>query len=478
MAIRFWGVIWLCLLSCATAPRIVAAQRPNVLVILADDLGSRDLQVDGSTFHETTALDSLASQGVRLTNFYSSHSVCSPTRAALMTGKAPQRVGITDWIHPASGVALPTNEQTLGEAFRDAGYQTAYFGKWHLGEADADQPTHHGFEQAIGVNRVGQPASYYFPFRRQPDTSTIWDVPNFEQGQPNDYLTDVLTQRVTDFLRHRDTTRPFMLCLGHYAVHTPIEPPIDLADKFRIKRASVYHDSPTPTAPAPFDAISRGRQDSAEYAAMVASLDLNVGRLLQTLAELGLDENTIVVFTSDNGGLCTLTGQRPGPTCNLPWRAGKGWLYEGGIRVTCLIRWPSGLKPATVDVPGYTADLYPTLLELCDLPARPEQCLDGRSLARALRGEADRVLTQRSLAWYYPHDHGSGHRAGAALRHGNWKLVRFFADNRTELYDLKADPGETLDVSREHPQQLQSLAQELDEWIASTTPDGGRTGDQ
>lgn len=473
-------LLCLCLLSFAVAPRNAVAQRPNVIVILADDLGCRDLQVDGSVFHETPALDAFAQQSVRMTNFYSSHPVCSPTRAALMTGKAPQRLGITDWIHPASGVALPAEEQTLGEAFRDAGYQTAYFGKWHLGESDADQPTHHGFEQAFGVNRAGQPASYYFPFRRQADEATIWDVPDFEKGQPHDYLTDVLTQRAIDYLRHRDASRPFLVCLGHYAVHTPIEPPVDLAAKFRIKRESVFHGTPTPTVPALNDAVSRGRQDSAEYAAMVASLDLNVGRLLQTLTELGLDDNTIVVFTSDNGGLCTLAGQKPGPTCNLPWRAGKGWLYEGGIRVSCLIRWTNTLQPAMLDVPAYTADLYPTLLELCDLPAQPEQCLDGRSLARALRSEADPVLTERSLAWYYPHDHGSGHRAGAAIRRGNWKLVHYFADNRMELYDLKTDPSETSDVSGEHPQQLQTLARALGEWITNTTeqrPDGGRTGD-
>jgi arylsulfatase A-like enzyme len=196
---------------------------------------------------------------------------------------------------------------------------------------------------------------------------------------------------------------------------------------------------------------------------------MNVGRLLQTLGELGLDDNTIVVFTSDNGGLCTLSGKRPGPTCNLPWRAGKGWLYEGGIRVTCLVRWPRGLQPTTVAVPAYTADLYPTLLELCELPAEPVQCRDGRSLARVLRGEPDPVLTERSLAWYYPHDHGSGHRAGAALRHGNWKLIRYFATDQTELYDLASDPGEQHEVSREHPEFVQSLVRELDMWIANTT---------
>ncbi len=441
-----------------------------MLVVLIDDLGRSDVQVDGSTFHETPRLNALAMSGVRFTDFYSSHPVCSPTRAALMTGKAPQRVGITDWIHPSSGIALPAAETTLGEDFQSHGYQTAYFGKWHLGESDADQPTQHGFEVARGVNRAGQPASYDFPFRRPGDKPSIWDVPDFEQGREGDYLTDVLTGCVIDFLRQRDAQRPFLVCLGHYAVHTPIEPPAGLPEKYRARCAQLYGDSETPTLGAAFDSISRARQDRADYAAMLENLDVNVGRLLDALDELRLRDNTIVVFTSDNGGLCTLAGRQPGPTCNLPWRSGKGWLYEGGIRVSCFVSWPAGLRPATTAVPGYTADLYPTLLDLCGLPAQPTQCLDGRSLAGALRGVPDASLLERPLAWYYPHDHGSGHRAGAAIRHGNWKLVHYLAGSQSELYDLASDPGESTDLSALYPDKTRVLLGELQDWIRSTTP--------
>jgi len=454
---------------CSRQAHAATPSHPNVLIFLIDDLGRTDLRVDGSAFHDTPRLDALAQSGVRFTTFYANCPVCSPTRAALMTGTVPQRVGITDWIHPQSGVALPAEEMTLGEAFQSHGYQTAYVGKWHLGEADAVQPVQHGFQWTQAVNRAGQPATYYFPFRRAEGKSTIWDVPDLEDGARGEYLTDALTSCAIKFLQEHDAQRPFLLCIGHYAVHTPIEPPAELLEKYRARRTQLYGASETPTLAAPFDALSRARQDDASYAAMVENLDTNVGRVLDALDNLNLRDNTIVLFTSDNGGLCTLAGKRSGPTCNLPWRSGKGWLYEGGIRVPCFIAWPGHLQPATSDVPGYTADLYPTLLDLCGLPARPQQCLDGRSLTFALHGTADASLADRPLAWYYPHDHGSGHRAGAAIRQGSWKLVHYFADNRSELYNLVADPGESIDVSAQQPETARRLLESLQAWIKSTT---------
>lgn len=442
--------------------------RPNVIILLIDDLGRSDLGIDGSTFHETPRLDALARSGVRFTDFYSAHSVCSPTRAALMTGKTPQRLGITDWIAPGSGVALPAAEITLGEAFRAHGYQTAYVGKWHLGEADADHPTRHGFEWTRGVNRAGQPGSYYPPYRRPGTSGSVWDVPDYGNSRPGDYLTDLLTTSAIEFLRKRDPQRPFLLCLAHYAVHTPIQPPANLPQKYKDKRARFYGDSKTPMIPAPFNTASRARQDNSDYAAMVENLDANVGRIVDAIAELGLQDNTILVFTSDNGGLCTLPRDQIAPTCNLPWRGGKGWLYEGGIRVPTFISWPAQLRPGTNTTPAITTDLYPTLLELCGLPPQPTQHLDGRSLGKTLRGEPDSLLAERSLAWYYPHKHGSGHRPGAALRRGGWKLVHTFSQNRTELYDLGRDAGESHNLASEHPDQVHAMMSELEQWIAQT----------
>ncbi len=452
----------------AAAAAGAAAAKPNVLIFLIDDLGRADLGFDGSTFHETPRLDAFAKSGVRFTDFYSAHPVCSPTRAALMTGKVPQRVGITDWIHPNTPVALPTAETTLAEAFRAHGYQTGYVGKWHLGERDADFPTQHGFEWTKGVNRAGSPGSYHFPYRRSAKQAGLADVPDFEGGKKGDYLTDALTTASIDFLRQRDRQRPFFLCFGHYAVHTPIQPPAGLPEKYAEKRRKTFSDTTTPTRPAPFEATSRARQDEPNYAAMVENLDANIGRMLDALDELGLRENTIVVFTSDNGGLCTLARGKPGPTSNLPWRSGKGWNYEGGIRIPTVIAWPGRLRPRVANQPGYTADLYPTLLELSGLPAHPEQHLDGRSLAAVLRGERDEALLGRALAWYYPHTHGSGHKPSAALRRGNWKIIHQLPEGPSELYDLAADPGETTDLASKQSAKTEALRAELLRWIEQT----------
>ncbi len=453
--------------ACAQSPP-AASNRPNVLLFFIDDLGRCDVGIDGSTFHETPQLDALAKSGVRFTDFYSAHPVCSPTRAALMTGKVPQRLGITDWIHPGSGVLLPATETTLGEAFQSQGYQTAYLGKWHLGEEDADHPRQHGFEWTKGVNRAGQPASYYFPYKRAGDKPTLWDVPDFENGNSRDYLTDALTTGAIEFLQKRDAKRPFFLCFSHYAIHTPIQPPKDLPGKYQDKRAKLFDNTATPKLPGTFNSVSRGRQDNADYAAMMENLDNNIGRVLAALDELKLRDNTIVVFTSDNGGLCTLGKGNPGPTCNLPFRSGKGWNYEGGIRIPTYIAWPGHLKPTTTSVPGYTADLFPTLLELCGLPLQPRQHLDGKSLVSALRGKADQSLTERSLAWYYPHNHGSGHKASAAIRRGNLKVIYYLDSKQTELYDLANDPAESKDLSTSHAEQAKSLRDELLRWIDDT----------
>ena len=462
-------VLFVLALSVAVAGGDVrGAGRPNVLLVLVDDLGSRDVRSEGSLFHETPQLDALARGSARFRNAYSSHPVCSPTRAALQTGKVPQRLGITDWIASGTGVALPAAELTLGEAFRAAGYQTAYLGKWHLGEADADQPDRHGYEWTRGVNRAGQPASYYAPFRQTQSTNRLWDVPDFVNRRDGEYLTDVLTEAAIEFLRQRDVARPFLMCLSHYAVHTPLQPPGGQARLQEERRRLRYGSTATPVVSASSEAVTRARQDDPVYAAMVENLDANMGRLLAALDELGLSRNTVVVFTSDNGGLSTLVGARPGPTCNLPWRAGKGWTYEGGIRVPLWIRWPGTISPGDRDTPAVTADLYPTLLELCGLPPRPSQHLDGASLVSALEGSPNRRLRTRSLAWFYPHRHGSGHVPGAALRRGSWKLVYSLQSGAAELYDLEADPGETRDLARDHPRRTRALLKELQRWIAET----------
>ncbi|HSJ03799.1 MAG TPA: sulfatase [Verrucomicrobium sp.] len=457
------------------ATSVSAAERPNVLILLMDDLGRSDLGVDGTKFHETPHMDALANSGVRFTDFYSAHPVCSPTRAALMTGKVPQRVGITDYIKPHSGIALPEKETTLGEAFAEQGYQTGYLGKWHLGEEEKDQPSHHGFSWSACVNHGGQPASYYFPYKAKPGKEPLWDVPDLDDGKEGDYLTDALTGKAIGYLKQRDPARPFLLCFSHYAVHTPIQPPPDLLEKYRAKALTQFGAATAAPMEAPFGAHSRARQDDPAYAALVENLDTNVGRLLTALQELRLRDNTIVILTSDNGGLCTLAKDRTGPTSNLPWRSGKGWNYEGGIRTTCTISWPGHLRPAIVSTPAFTPDLYPTLLDLCSLPKLVTQHVDGRSLASLLRDGTDAGLKDRPLAWYYPHEHGSGHQPSAAIRSGSWKLIHFFTTGRNELYDLATDPGESRDLSQDHPKLTTDLHQELMAWVASTNARTPRT---
>jgi len=274
-----------------------------------------------------------------------------------------------------------------------------------------------------------------------------------------------------DFIKQRDKEKPFLLCFGQYAVHTPIQPPLDLQKKYQDKRAKLFGDSKTPEINGEGKVRSRARQDNADYAAMIENLDTNIGRVLKYLDDAGLRENTIVIFTSDNGGLSTLDGHS-GPTCNLPLRNGKGWTYEGGIRIPMYISWPAGLKPATCNTPGYTADFYPTLLELCDMPQSPKQHLDGRSLASALRGTPDETLAERPIAWYYPHEHGSGHRPSAAMRRGKWKLVHSLVKNKSELYDLSSDPGEQKEISAANADVTKDLEKQLLAWIAETTGKG------
>ncbi|MEE2825196.1 MAG: sulfatase [Planctomycetota bacterium] len=447
-----------------------SVSRPNVLLLFVDDLGRYDLGCYGSDFYETPNIDRLANSGARFAQFYSAHPVCSPTRAALMTGKAPQRVGITQWIPQPSAVHLPHAETTLAEAFQSAGYRTGYIGKWHLGEADDQQPSDHGFDWQRGVNRAGAPGSYFFPYRRKSKNQqkNYWAVPDFDDGQQGDYLTDQLTDAAIEFVNQEDA-RPFFLCLAHYAVHTPIQSPQPLIRRFEQKRQSVYGDSQTETISEKNNSGSRPRQDNPAYAAMVANLDDNVGRLLQCLEDLNLLSNTVIVLTSDNGGLSTLKSGRVGPTSCFPMRAGKGWNYEGGIAIPTLVSWAGTVQPGReVSTPAITMDLYPTLLELAGLDLKPEQHRDGVSLVPLLMGRDSPAAQDRFLAWHYPHNHGSGHSPSSAIRRGDYKLLVRKGQDRPELYDLAKDPGEKEDLSQQQPARVAELSSLLKTWLDET----------
>ena len=444
--------------------------RPNVVLFFIDDLGYHDLGCYGSENYQTPNIDRLAQQGVRLTQFYSANPVCSPTRAALMTGKAPQRVGITQWINQPNDLHLPLDELTIGEAFQQQGYRTGYIGKWHLGEKDGQLPTAQGFDWMRCVNRGGQPGSYFHPFKRNPRNGVAyWDVPDLEDSQPGDYLTDQLTDQANEFIQSSGQ-QPFLLCFAHYAVHTPIQSPPQLVEQYKNQFSKLPRLKKN-FEPERNGARSRYRQDDPAYAAMVENLDTNVGRVMKQLESLGLSENTIVVFTSDNGGLSTL--KRIGPTSVRPLRAGKGWTYEGGIRIPTIIHWPGQLKPAVCAELAITMDLYPTLLELTGNEMLPAQHLDGHSLVSALRGQATEKLNNRFLAWTYPHRHGSGHTPSNAIREGDWKLVQLTDeatpdDQRLELYNLANDIGEKHNLADLHPDRVELLQTKLTEWLEET----------
>ena len=437
-----------------------SAQRQNVVFLLVDDLGWADLGCYGSTFHETPHIDAFAASGMRFTDAYAAAPVCSPTRAAIMAGKYPARMNTTEWfggrragkLLPATYVdRLPLEEVTMAEAFRDAGYRTGFVGKWHLGPRGFF-PEDQGFDVNIAGHARGHPASYFFPYRNR-----RYGVPGLHGGKPGEYLTDRLTDAAIRFVDdHR--ARPFLLFLSYYTVHTPLQGRPDLVRHFRAKRAR--RSSPRRRFVPEGKRRDRIVQDHAVYAAMVASLDARVGRLLRRLSDLGLDENTIVVLTSDNGGLSTSEGR---PTSNRPLRAGKGWLYEGGIREPLIVRMPGVTRPgSTCSVPVTSPDFYPTLLEATELPLRPKQHVDGTSLMASLRGAES--LEREAVYWHYPHYSNQGGFPGSAIRAGNLKLIENLEDKTVALYDLAKDVGERNDLSSTRRSDVRRLRTRLASW--------------
>ena len=443
---------------------------PNVILVIVDDLGWRDVGAYGSEFYETPNIDRLAVEGTVFTQFYAASPVCSPTRASIMTGKHPARLHITNWIGGERNGPLlqaeyerqlPLEEFTIGEAFQAEGYATGYIGKWHLGVGEF-MPTSQGFDTTIAVNDAGQPASYFYPYKRgQP---SVWDVPDLEDGEEGEYLTDRLTDEALGFIQgHRD--EPFFLVLAHYAVHTPIQSREESAEFYRRKAGELPSLEGPESAPEGGRAFTKIRQDHAAYGGMVESVDESIGWIMARLAEWGLSENTVVVFTSDNGGLSTLENRPTGaPTSNAPLRAGKGWLYEGGIRMPLIIWRSGGLAGGqpVVDQPAISTDLYPTLLGLAGLDVIPSQHLDGVNLTHLFGEYAEYVGSQ--LYWHFPHYHGSGNVPSSAVRVGDWKLIEWLETGRVELYDLSTDLSETVNLAQAMPGKAEELRQVLSNW--------------
>jgi len=443
-------------------------RRPNFVFLLVDDLGWTDLGCYGSKFYETPNVDRLAATGIRFTNAYAACPVCSPTRASIMTGKYPARLRTTDYFgapqpdtvqkHWTRNKPLlparyrdrvPLEEVTVAEALRQHGYATLFAGKWHLGP-EGFWPEDQGFDVNKGGHDRGGPYGgkrYFSPYGN----------PRLPDGPDGEHLPDRLATETCKFIEeHRDG--PFLAYLAFYSVHTPLMAREDLKAKYEAKARTVTHDGPAWGKEG--DREVRLVQDHAVYAGMVEAMDQAVGKVLDALDRLDLTQNTVVFFMSDNGGLATSEGH---PTCNLPLRAGKGWLYEGGIREPMIVRWPAQVRAGSVcEEPVISTDFYPTMLEIAGLPAAPQQHLDGRSMVALLRQQGPQK--DRALYWHYPHYGNQGGSPGGAIQLGDYKLIEFYEDHRVELYNLRDDLGEKKDLSGAMPEKAAELRRMLHEW--------------
>jgi arylsulfatase A-like enzyme len=440
--------------------RVNAESPPNVVLFVMDDLGATDLGCFGSTFYETPHLDRLAASGMRFTAAYAACPVCSPTRASIMTGRYPQRTGITDYIGngnqpdkwnrntrllPAPYAnQLALAERTIAETLRDAGYATCSCGKWHLG-GKGFLPTEQGFDVNIAGYAAGSPRSYFPPYQN----------PHLKDGPAGEYLPLRLANEAGQFIT-ANADRPFFVYVPLNSVHTPLQAIPELIEKYEAKAAGLK--SAGPASRREWDTRVRLVQNHPTYAAMIESMDAAVGIVLEKLSELKLTDNTVVIFTSDNGGLSTAEGR---PTSNVPLRAGKGWLYEGGIRVPTIVRWPGVTSPgSSCATPIISNDYFPTLLEIVNQRLEPDRAVDGVSVVPLLRGES---LQERPLFWHYPHYGNQGGMPGGAVRDGRWKLIEWY-EGFTELYDLEADPSESKNVAQEHTDIVAELRQRLSQW--------------
>jgi len=450
------GAISLGPARCLMAGRL-SRSKPNIIFILIDDMGWRDLRCCGSTYYETPNIDRLAGQSMVFSDAYTCGPNCAPTRASLMSGQYTPRHGIftvgnsdrgpehlRKLIPQQTKTVLDAGIITIAESLKPAGYVSASMGKWHLGNDPGHGPVGQGFDVNVGGYEAGSPRSYFSPYKN----------PELKDGPKGEYLTDRLTDEALKFIEaNRDS--PFFLYLPHYAVHTPLRAKEEMIARYKAKPPSNGQGNPT-------------------YAAMIESTDQGVGRLMAKLDELGLTENTIVIFSSDNGGVggYKALGIKGGEiTSNAPLKGGKGMLYEGGVRVPLFVRWPGVVKPASrCDEPVITVDFYPTLLEMAGASGPAGQPLDGESIVPLLKGTGG--LKRDAIFWHFPaYLQGGGGTwrttPAGAVRKGQWKLIEFFEDGRLELYNIVRDIGEKDDLAGKMPEKAKELHNLLRDWRKS-----------
>lgn len=482
-------------------------EKLNIIFFLVDDLGYMDVGYNGSSFYETPNVDRFAKEGVRFTQAYAACHVCSPTRASIMTGKYPARINLTDWLpgrkeYPFQKLKnvtvnqqLPLEENTLAEALKANGYSTAIIGKWHLGEQPSS-PLQHGFDVQIPEwNKCCPNKTYFSPY----------GLKGLEGGKDGEYLTDRLTDEALRYIEEKKDV-PFFLYLSHFAVHDPIQGRPDLVSKYEKKLERMERPEGVPfileVNPDSKKSLTRDElnerlndpsyegfkvlpdqivkikqhQDNVQFAAMVESMDESLGRVLSKLDELGLDDKTIVIFFSDNGGMSAANFGNPArvisesdldvayATSSLPLRGGKGWLYEGGIREPMIVKWAGEkTKKPVVDVPVISTDFYPSILEMAGLPLEPDHHMDGISFAPLLRGK--KQAKRDAIYWHFPHYSNHGMQSpGGAIRSADYKLLEYYENNSVQLFNLKSDPGEQHDISRSEPEKVKELTGMLHAW--------------
>jgi len=438
--------------------------QPNFVFILVDDLGWADVQCNNpECFYDTPNINRLAKGGILFSNAYAACPVCSPTRASIMTGRYPERIPITDWIPgmdpkdrkllgPADKHELPLEELTIAERLKEAGYSTGFFGKWHLG-GEGFLPEDQGFDVNVGgYHRGSPPGGYYSPYKN----------PKLANGPDGEYLPDRLTEEAILFIEE-NKEKPFFVFLAYYIVHTPIQACERYLSKYIRKKENLVK-------PDTIEFIREGRgytkmhQDNSEYASMVYAMDENVGRMIDLIESLGINGKTYIFFTSDNGGLSTLAGKNS-PTSNKPLRAGKGWCYEGGIRVPLIIYGPGIVESgSTCEYPVISNDFYHTILDLTGLDYDKNESEDGISMVPMLKNK-ELIFNREDLFWHFPHYHGSTWAPGSAMRSGDWKLIRFYEEEHSELYNLSDDTGEKINLYDSIPGKAKEMELKLDRWL-------------
>ena len=449
---------------------------PNIIFMLIDDLGWRDLSYYGSDFYETPNIDALAGESAVFTQAYSTCPVCSPARASFLTGKYPARLHLTNYLFgeergilrcPPYKKYLDESEYTIASALRDRGYKTCHIGKWHLGGPGCI-PEKHGFDVNFGGCHMGCPHTYFSPY----------NIPTLADGPDGEYLTDRLTDEAVKYIG--DSDGEFFMFMSHYTVHAPLQAHEPDIEYFRQKAKRLNRDKINPIVEGEnfpcehqkhMKLMRRIIQSDPVYAAMIYNLDMNVGRILAALKQKGIYEDTIFVFTSDNGGESSTNGSA---TCNAPLAEGKGWMYDGGIREPLIVSYPGKIGHMHIDTPTINTDFYPTLLSLAGLGGEPSQHIDGVDITPLFgkdpgEGENIKALENRALFWHYPHYGNQGGSPAAAVRQNGYKLIKFFERGNCELYDMDADISETRDLSEQMPERTASMLATLEDWLADTS---------